>query len=584
MKNKTLLLIFLFLFTLSSYSCYSQVTKPPDWPETIQKPWYQGTVESKPVFVYLDALNRENGYFFIAYNAVPNIYQLKIKWKNENPRSATFRMQGKKTKVKFTGSADPGTIAGIIRMSGGKARRLNVPKELPLYLTLEKPVVIPSLTHRYTAPIFKWVDLASDISYGAASGYYVSMPVETNAGYDYQQIILDAMKRMYVNPTKEAILHILNKDPVSLVLTDLQGLRFDLYQPKGDPLTNRPLIVMMHGGAFIMGDKATGTISELAENFARKGYVVAAINYRMGFNPASKSSLERSAYRAVQDARAALRFLSYNADTYKIDPNCIFLAGSSAGAITALNTAFMKEDERPESTKGNFWQFQKDLGGLDESTNTFQNTYTIRAVLNLWGAVQDTNLIDGDENIPVLNFHGDADKIVPCGHDYPFTDLDTSVTSNIVTKMYGSICIHDRLLSQGIHSELVLFPGAGHEPQTEAGNYSMVMDTITARTTDFYLRALFYFPHIEGPDWVSTRTSLPAYSVRDEQNVSYFWKVTGGKIIPCKLNNLVEIVWLGEGKGTVSLQLIHNNQASLHLDFPVIVPDKISNYYPVSKK
>ncbi len=116
-------------------------------------------------------------------------------------------------------------------------------------------------------------------------------------------------------------------------------------------------------------------LSELAENFARKGYVVAAINYRMGFNPASKSSLERSAYRAVQDARAALRFLSYNAENYRIDPDCIFLAGTSAGAITALNSAFMKEDERPESTRGNLWQFQKDLGGLDESTNNFQNTY-----------------------------------------------------------------------------------------------------------------------------------------------------------------------------------------------------------------
>jgi len=584
MNNKTLILIILFIFTLSSHKVYSQVTKPANWNDIIRKPWYQVTVNGKPAFVYLEDLNHENAYFFIAYNAVPNIYQLLIKWKNDDPRSVTFRMQGKKIKAKFKGSVEDKMISGVIKTSRRNARRLNMQKEFPLVLTLEKPVNVPPLTHRYLTPIFKWVDLSSDISYGAASGYYVSMPVETNTGYDYQQIILDAMKRMYVNPTKEAILHILNKDPVSLVLTDLQSLRLDLYQPTGDPLINRPLIMMLHGGAFIMGDKAAGTISELAENFARKGYVVAAINYRMGFNPASKSSLERSAYRAVQDARAALRFLSYNAATYRIDPNCIFLAGSSAGAITSLNAAFMKEEERPESTKGNFWQFQKDLGALDESTNTFQSTYTIKAVANLWGAVHDTNLIDREENIPVLSFHGNADKIVPCGVNYPFTDLDTSITSNIVSKMYGSQCIHERLMSQGIHSELVIFPGAGHEPQTEAGNYTMVMDTIIARTTDFYLKALFNFPAIAGPAKLNANAALPSYSVTDQQDVSYYWNVTGGKIIPGRAKNQVRIVWLAEGNGNISLQMVHKNQADLKIDFPVTLPEKISNYYPVSKE
>lgn len=584
MKFKAFIFIWLLSLTICSYFCFAQVAKPSNLDEIIQKPWYQGTVDGKPAFVYLDMNQPANGYFFIAYNAVPNIYQLVIKWKNDDPRSIIFRMQGKKIRAKFKGSLQDKTIDGMIKTSRRNARRLNIPNELPLVLTLEKPVVIPALTHRYITPVFKWVDLTSDISYGAASGYYVSMPVETNSGYDYQQIILDAMKRMYVNPTKEALLHILNNDPVSLVLTDLQGLRFDLYQPTGDALTNRPLILLMHGGAFIMGDKATTTVGELAENFARKGYVVAVINYRMGFNPASKSSLERSAYRAVQDARAALRFLSYNAENYRIDPDCIFLAGSSAGAITALNAAFMKEDERPESTRGNFWQFQKDLGGLDESTNTYLNTYTIKAVANLWGAVHDTNLIDREENIPVLNFHGDADKIVPCDYNYPFTELDTSITSNIVSKMYGSKCIHERLINQGIHSELVIFPRAGHEPQYEAGNYSRIMDTIISHTTDFYLRALFNFPGIVGPVKLTASSALPAYSVPGQKDVSYYWNVTGGKIIPSAAKNQARIAWLAEGKGNISLQMVHKNQAGIKLDLPVALPEKTANYYPASKK
>jgi pimeloyl-ACP methyl ester carboxylesterase len=582
--NFRILIFLFFIFHFSFFHVIAQVEAPSDWSEIIQKPWYQGTVEGKPAFVYLDPDKAGNGYFFTAYSGLPNIYQLIVNWKNDDPHSVIFRIQGKKIKAKFKGTLQDNKIDGLIITSRRNARRLNMPKELPLDLTLEKSVTIPILTHRYLTPIFRWVDLSTDISYGAASGYYVSMPVETNTGYDYQQIILDAIDRMYVNPTKQAILHILNQDPVSLALTDLQGLRLDLYQPTGDPLVNRPLIVMLHGGAFIMGDKAGETIRELAENFALKGYVVAAINYRMGFNPASKSSLERSAYRAVQDARAALRFLSYNAENYRIDPDCIFLAGSSAGAITSLNVAFMKEDERPESTKGNFWQFQKDLGGLDESTNSFKNTYTIRAVANLWGAVHDTNLIDRDENIPVMSFHGDADKIVPCAYNYPFTDLDTSITSNIVSKMYGSRCIDERLKGEGIQSELVIFPGAGHEPQSEPGNYSMVMDTIIARTTDFFLRALFNFPAISGPAKLNAVTAVPLYSVPEQGDVSYYWKVTGGKIIPGTVKNQVRIVWLSEVAGNISLQMVHKNQADLKLNYPVVLPEKTMNYFPVSKR
>ncbi len=259
MKYKSLILISLFFFTLSIQICIAQVARPADWSEIIRQPWYQGTVDGKPAFVYLDSKHPDSGYFFIADRALPDIYQLKIKWKNDDPRSVSFRMQGKKIRAKYKGIVRENMIDGIIKTSRRNARRLDIPKKLPLFMKLEQPVIIPALTHRYITPIFKWVDVTEDISYGAASGYYVSMPVETDSEYDYQQIILDAMKRMYVNPTKEALLHILDNDPVSLILTDLQGLRFDLYQPTGDALTNRPLILLMHGGAFIMGDKATTT-------------------------------------------------------------------------------------------------------------------------------------------------------------------------------------------------------------------------------------------------------------------------------------------------------------------------------------
>jgi acetyl esterase/lipase len=538
-------------------------------------------VLEKPAFLYLNKENPTTGYFFAATTAIPKVYQISVKWKHGDPQSVSFIKDGKKIKAKFTGSVSDDTIAGFILTSRKNAIRLGIIPELTLFMVKEIPnskFQIPNFPRfpasplpRYLTHVFDMINVQEEISYGAAPGYYVSMPVTTE-GYDYQQIITDAMERMYVNPTRDAIVHIFNKDPFSLVLTDLQPLRMDIYQPLKDTLSKRPLILLLHGGAFIMGDKATPTIQELARDFAGKGYVVAAINYRMGFNPASKSSLERSAYRAVQDARAALRYLSANAATYRIDPDYVFLGGSSAGAITALNAAFMKQDERPESTERNIWRAQVDLGGLDESTNTYTGSYRIRAVVNLWGAVNDTSIIDKEENIPVLSIHGDADRIVPYTFAYPFLDLDTTITSNIVTKLYGSYPITKRLTHLGIYNELVTLPGAGHEPQYEPGKMRPVMDTILARATDFYFRSLFNFPDVTGPRQIAFGTSPSTYTLPLSNDLTYYWQVDGGKMLPGTAKNTARIVWLKEGSGEVRLMLVHKNMASVEIDMPVEVP------------
>ena len=381
------------------------------------------------------------------------------------------------------------------------------------------------------------------------------------------------MEKMYVNPTKEAIVHLLNRNPVSFALTDLQALRMDIYQPAADNQMKRPLILMLHGGAFILGDKATEPIQTMAYNFASKGYVVASVNYRMGFNMASKSSLERAAYRAVQDARAALRYLSANATTYRIDPDWVFLAGSSAGAITALNVAFMKEDERPESSRRNLFRAQLDLEGLDESTNNIVGDYTIRAVVNLWGAVSDTNLIDKNERIPVLSIHGDADKILPYNYSYPFLELDTSITSYIVSKLYGSYTIHKRLQSLGIPSELITLHNAGHEPQYELGMHRLVMDTVLTRSTDFFFKTMFNFPELTGPRQIAMGMSAATYSISPQDKVSYYWQVDGGKIVPGSAKNTVKVAWLAERSGNVSLMLVHENGANAEVRAAVELPD-----------
>lgn len=84
----------------------------------------------------------------------------------------------------------------------------------------------------------------------------------------------------------------------------------DVYSPKNDTLKKRPLIVFVHGGGFVNGDKRTGYSRVVSENLSHRGFVVGSINYRLGIaEPKSDVSYFEAMIRAVQDAKAAVRFL-----------------------------------------------------------------------------------------------------------------------------------------------------------------------------------------------------------------------------------------------------------------------------------
>jgi pimeloyl-ACP methyl ester carboxylesterase len=350
----------------------------------------------------------------------------------------------------------------------------------------EQPVV-PS--DRYKNEIFSSVSILSDIKYGKALGYWTHNPYN-NEPY------IDVISRS---------INITMKDPDSL------DLKMDIYQPVGDTMAKRPLVLLIHGGAFYIGTKQCPTIKILATTLAKRGYVVASIDYRMGFRMRG-SDIERSGYRAVQDAHAALRFLSHYAAQYKIDPNQVFVGGTSAGAIATLNLAFMDNDERPESVQSK--KKSEDLGKIETSGNNFTDKFQIRAISNKWGAVSNINIIDEDENIPVLSIHGTADDIVPYNHDFPFKNA-LLVNRLLMDKMYGSKPIHDRLNSLGIKNRLVSFEGFKHEPQTDKfNNMNGLMDTISNNVVRFFYEQIA--PEILVPEKQLTifhgSNNVPVYS------------------------------------------------------------------------
>jgi acetyl esterase/lipase len=99
----------------------------------------------------------------------------------------------------------------------------------------------------------------------------------------------------------------------------------DLYAPK--KATGVPLIVWIHGGAFLFGSKEGFPVEPVPLHLLLEGYEVASINYRL--------SPEALFPAQFQDCKAAIRWLRAHADELGIDPNRIGVWGASAGGNLA---------------------------------------------------------------------------------------------------------------------------------------------------------------------------------------------------------------------------------------------------------
>jgi pimeloyl-ACP methyl ester carboxylesterase len=355
---------------------------------------------------------------------------------------------------------DSSEWSGTIKLMNKKKRFLFFRPKAEFDLTL-RPEVNAEPSERYQKEIFDNIEVKTDISYGKANGYWTRSP------YSDDPYIVTLGKGL-IKTFKDH---------------ELLDLKLDLYFSRTDSLKKRPLVMLIHGGAFYIGSKESIFEQTLATELAKRGYFVASIDYRLGFRTAP-ADIEMSGYRAIQDAHAALRFLAHHADGIGIDPNQVYVAGTSAGGVASLNVAFMDNDERPERILEN--EKKGLVSKIEESGNRFAETFTIKAVVNMWGAVSDLNIIDADEKIPVLSIHGTNDDVVPFEYDFPFRN-SLMLNRLIMDKMYGSKPIHDKLNSLGIRNRLVALPGLGHEPQLETWNkLNNYIDTLILQTTKFF--------------------------------------------------------------------------------------------------
>lgn len=380
-------------------------------------------------------------------------------------------------------------------------------------------------TERFSYKILK------NVKYGEAMGYWT-----TNVAED------------------ESYLEIFAKGVSSSAKKKNLNLLMDIYLPENDDIESRPLILFIHGGAFYIGDKADNPIVLWCKHFAACGYVTASINYRMGFQ-LSKASIDRCGYSAIQDAHAAVRFLLSQKEEYRINPDYIFVAGSSAGAITSLNLAFMRNDTRPESSRKH--GLSEDLGGIETSGNTLVQDFHIRAVANMWGALSSLDMLSSSKTA-IISFHGDADKLVPYDEGIPFSDMKVKIGALFFNKMYGSASIQRKVQQLGYRSELHTFKGKGHAPHVDKDNQpTQEFYYIKDHITDF-----FFGEFVPPTTTVRREPRRPQWYRLDSDGLKDVrWKVEGGFILQTD-DNRVRVIFVEGAPHTLRASALWKNGAT----------------------
>ena len=234
-------------------------------------------------------------------------------------------------------------------------------------------------------------------------------------------------------------------------------LYLDFYEPLGDTLSERPLVITVFGGAFVAGSRDFVDMQEYCTRLAQHGYAAASIDYRLlSLWNLNSTSLIRDAYMAAQDVSSAIRFFKAYSEEYRIDTSQVFLLGNSAGSIAILCELFMDESERPAET------FEDpDLGSMHSSGFDEYAGFSpaVAGAIPQWGGVMDLDVIDEEEYVPLCMLHGTDDTNVPYDSGYCYNGM----LPGVMPYMYGSHPIAARLDEIGITDyEFHSFEGEEH--------------------------------------------------------------------------------------------------------------------------
>lgn len=344
---------------------------------------------------------------------------------------------------------------------------------------------------------FLFVGMATKTTYAAGLG---PIPIDTTHGRYYEQI--------FSSVTENAnVVYGENRDYTG----NADTLKMDIYQPVGDTVSQRPVLVFAHGGSFESGASTDEDVTSLCTTFAKMGYVTASINYRVGFYPIDSLHAIPAVIRAVQDMKAAIRFFRKDyatSNTYKIQPNYVFAAGSSAGAFMALHLAYLTNADTVNVPYVNFGS----LGGLEGTSGNPSYSDHVNGVVNLCGALGDSAWIKTGD-IPFVSMQGDSDHTVPYG------SAIIVVAGYNVMRVDGCHSLNLRAQHVGVPNPFYTWYGADHIPYFGTTPTELAYMDTTVNFVKIFLRPLLVQASVTGIPELTQNNDVTVYPNPTENNL-----------------------------------------------------------------
>lgn len=236
---------------------------------------------------------------------------------------------------------------------------------------------------------------------------------------------------------------------ISYTTIENQKQSLDLYLP--DNKKPVPLLVFIHGGGFVRGDRKL--LDNEAKHVTAFGYAAASIDYPLAAN--FRDDLAGHIITQVKAARCAIRFLKANAQQYGINPNKVVVSGQSAGATLASFIAGLGDENTGFDSAECEWNGKATAtvqGGILQYgiyDFTMQGAAFFRAREGAWRLgreeeakrVSSLPLYRSTVIPPMLLTHGSADTIVSPNQ---------------------SVQLSAQLVKFGVKSAFIVIPGRSH--------------------------------------------------------------------------------------------------------------------------
>lgn len=260
----------------------------------------------------------------------------------------------------------------------------------------------------------------------------------------------------------------------------VEELELDFFEPEGDTLELRPLVLLCHSGNFLphpLNESVNGSKDddyatiEMARRLAKMGYVAANMDYRLGWNPQADSQDERTyhlinaAYRGIQDLRTAIRYFRKSVEEegnpYRVDTSRIVAWGVGTGGYISLTAAVFDDYNKITKTDKFFTidddgdpvpmvhpSINGDIWATSEAPMNIPNhvgySSDFHLTVNVGGAMGDTSWMD-DQSGPFISFHVETDPNAP----YKEGVLIVPTTGDLVVEVQGSYLVDSLATAYG---------------------------------------------------------------------------------------------------------------------------------------